>query len=130
MPMLPLPPERLSATTWCPSASASLVPSVRASVSVLPPGANGTTNRTGRVGYCCAFAANVANAQQRRKAEGERLKRKPFLTTALRGSSFILHPSGDSAVRRHTFLFFNALTSLRQRPHAQRWSSRIDSSSS
>src|SRR5688572_29998626 len=48
---------------------------VRASVSTLPPGANGTTKRTGRVGYCCALAANAATAQQRRKGIRKRITR-------------------------------------------------------
>src|SRR5574341_2682332 len=67
MPMSPLAPGRLSTTTCCPSASLSFTPMVRASVSVLPPGANGTTNRTGRVGYCCD-RTGAAQASARKKA--------------------------------------------------------------
>jgi hypothetical protein len=56
-------------TTCCPSESESFWPSTRASVSVLPPGAKGTTKRTGLVGYACpeadADAIDMAAAKSR-----------------------------------------------------------------
>src|SRR5262245_7837031 len=62
--MLPLPPGRLSTMICWPRDSVSLTPIVRASVSTLPPGGNGTTRRTGRAGYCCAGAALANSATQ------------------------------------------------------------------
>src|SRR5438552_4016514 len=47
----------------CPSASASLTPSMRASGSTDPPGGNGTTSFTGLVGQACATATSGASAQ-------------------------------------------------------------------
>src|SRR5206468_10818530 len=46
----------------CPSESASLTPSLRASGSTEPPGGNGTTNFTGLVGQACANVASGASA--------------------------------------------------------------------
>jgi hypothetical protein len=46
-------------TGW-PDRSVSFCPTMRASVSVDPPGENGTTIRTGRVGYSWAGLVPVA----------------------------------------------------------------------
>jgi hypothetical protein len=50
MPMLPPAPARLSTTTAWPHFSDSFWPTIRASASDAPPGACGTTRRTGLVG--------------------------------------------------------------------------------
>ena len=63
MPMSPLPPGAVVHHDLLPERVGELSgPMVRASVSMLPPGANGTTNRTGRVGYCCASAGGRKTA--------------------------------------------------------------------
>src|SRR6266568_9050933 len=71
--MLPDAPARLSTTKGWPSACSSLAASCRAMISVAPPGAYGTSNLTGRLGYgsadCAAassgnIAARTANAKR------------------------------------------------------------------
>src|SRR6267378_4063152 len=47
----------------CPSVSANLAATKRASGSTEPPGGNGTTNFTGRVGQACATTVSGASAQ-------------------------------------------------------------------
>ena len=47
-------PVRLSITTGWPSTAVSFWPTMRASTSVEPPAAYGTTMRKGRVGKFCA----------------------------------------------------------------------------
>src|SRR4051812_42250968 len=61
-PMLPEAPGRFSTITGCPSACRSCSPTTRAKMSVEPPGAQGTTIRTGRVGYACARAEHAMAA--------------------------------------------------------------------
>jgi hypothetical protein len=57
-------PGLFSITTGWPSRSDSFWPTIRATVSVGPPGGCGTTTRMGRFGYCCACAwGNVAAAR-------------------------------------------------------------------
>src|SRR5258708_37203855 len=48
--MVPLPPARFSTTTGCLHGSVSFCPLVRATMSVPPPGANGTIRRMARDG--------------------------------------------------------------------------------
>src|SRR5437870_11589946 len=55
-PIDPAAPGRLSTTTGCPSSSPRAGASVRAMMSVAPPGAKPTTSRIGFVGYACAIA--------------------------------------------------------------------------
>src|SRR5258706_15284183 len=52
MPILPPAPERLSTTTDWPKLALNFCAMMRPIVSIPPPGANGTINRIGRVGYC------------------------------------------------------------------------------
>src|SRR6185503_5425579 len=59
--MLPPAPARFSTTTDCPHASASFCASSRATTSVAPPAANGTTIFTGLAGQDCA-ATSAGNA--------------------------------------------------------------------
>src|SRR3954467_4467636 len=68
--MVPPAPARLSTTTAWPKSSASRAPTKRATRSTDPPGANGTSMRTGRVGYVCenavlATASPTANRKLR-----------------------------------------------------------------
>jgi hypothetical protein len=49
-PMMPPPPALFSTTTVWPSTAPSFSASVRATMSVVPPGAKGTTSRTGLLG--------------------------------------------------------------------------------
>src|SRR5262245_34572035 len=56
---LPAPP-RLSITICWPRLSLIFGATMRAMMSVLPPGANGTIRRTGRTGYVCANASGAA----------------------------------------------------------------------
>src|SRR5215213_905688 len=51
MPMLPAAPPRLSTTTFWPSDCESAIDTIRAMMSVGPPGANGTTSVIGRSGH-------------------------------------------------------------------------------
>jgi hypothetical protein len=46
-PITPAPPVRFSTTVGCPNAGPTACATMRATVSVLPPGANGTTKVTG-----------------------------------------------------------------------------------
>ena len=50
VPVMVLPPARLSTTTCCPQSSVSLVPTVRPIKSLMAPGVKGMMRRTGRVG--------------------------------------------------------------------------------
>src|SRR5260221_922313 len=52
MPILPPAPARLSTTTDWPKLALNFCAMMRPMVSIPPPGANGTINRIGRVGYC------------------------------------------------------------------------------
>src|SRR6187399_3246641 len=52
--MLPPAPGRLSTTTDWPNDSVNCCDRTRATMSVPPPGAYGTINRSGRDGYDCA----------------------------------------------------------------------------
>src|SRR5258706_1308436 len=60
MPTMPPAPPRFSITNGWPSASASLVVSARAVMSLPPPGAKGTITFTGFEGYGCACAAHAS----------------------------------------------------------------------
>src|SRR5258705_1753667 len=60
MPTMPPAPPRFSITNGWPSASASLVVSARAVMSLPPPGAKGTITFTGFEGYGCAYAAHAS----------------------------------------------------------------------
>ena len=64
---MPPAPARFSATTCLPSRSPSFCAASRATMSTLPPGANGMISRSGFDGYSCA-AAGAANARSRAKA--------------------------------------------------------------
>src|SRR5688572_16116853 len=64
-PMLPAAPARFSTTTGWPSGACSRSAIRRAKMSVEPPGANGTTRRTGLFGYC-ACAGTTASAMSSR----------------------------------------------------------------
>jgi hypothetical protein len=50
VPMIELPPARLSMTTCFPSRSPSGCATMRPTMSLLPAGGKGTIQRTGRVG--------------------------------------------------------------------------------
>jgi hypothetical protein len=50
MPMLPVPPPRLSMMTFCPMVCDSATARMRAMMSVGPPAANGTMKVIGRSG--------------------------------------------------------------------------------
>src|SRR5688572_12633682 len=56
-PMMVLPPGRASTMMGWPQLSVSFGPTIRASRSVVPPGAYGLMMRIGLLGYCCAPAA-------------------------------------------------------------------------
>src|SRR6516162_41312 len=63
-PMLPPAPVLFSATNCCPSSSPIFAPMRRATTSVGPPAAKGTTMRIGFDGYpTSAFTAALANAK-------------------------------------------------------------------
>ena len=51
VPITPPAPARFSTTTVWPSAGCSFSAITRAMMSVVPPGGNGTTIRTGRFGH-------------------------------------------------------------------------------
>src|SRR5262245_4655849 len=63
--MMPLAPVRFSTTNGCFRPSVSRCARMRAVMSTPPPGANGTTMRTGLVGYGCASAAGAATAKSK-----------------------------------------------------------------
>src|SRR5574340_173919 len=60
--MVPPAPPRLSTMICWPRISPSLGVKMRPMISVLPPGANGMTMRTGLVGYDCAWPQPEASA--------------------------------------------------------------------
>src|SRR5689334_3499179 len=92
--MLPLAPGRTSASTCWPHDSVNFAPIMRVRMSDVPPAGYGTTTRIGLAGYCCAFAENTPNAQQRRKAEGGRRKwAHPRFAYCVFPSAFRLPPS-------------------------------------
>src|SRR5258706_16205293 len=63
--MVPPAPARLSTTTCCPRLSPIGRPSSRPMMSFgLAPGGNGTTRRTGRLGYACACACSALSSAQ------------------------------------------------------------------
>ena len=67
VPIVPPAPVRFSITTACPQFSLIFCAMMRASVSVLPPGENGTTMRIGLVGnFCCAWRASGVAARAQR----------------------------------------------------------------
>src|SRR5712664_2469759 len=59
--MVPPAPPRLSTTTCWPSDLLILSATMRPSASLPPPGGNGMTSVTGRVGYACAAAGRGAS---------------------------------------------------------------------
>src|SRR5688572_3375103 len=62
VPSIPAAPGRLSTTTCWLHASASFWPKRRVMKSVPPPGANGTMNLIGLIGYSVALCADAAAA--------------------------------------------------------------------
>src|SRR5258706_11289558 len=62
-PITPPAPPRFSTTTGCPHSCCSFTPTVRAVMSVPPPGANGTTKVTDLAGQVCA--SKVAGTKRR-----------------------------------------------------------------
>src|SRR5688500_7299573 len=60
--MFPPAPGRLSITTGCPRPSESRVATMRAMVSLAPPGAKPRTNRIGLAGYSAAWSAGTASS--------------------------------------------------------------------
>src|SRR4051812_37513971 len=97
-PITPPAPPRLSTTTGCPSDSVSRGARSRASKSVPPPAANGTTKRMGLPGQGWA-AAGIPAAQHRRKAEGGRRKERRALVLDPRPSLFGLIASSAILLR-------------------------------
>src|SRR4051812_23011488 len=75
--MLPDAPERLSTTNCWPSVSARPCAMMRATISVAPPGANGTIILTGLIGQStarsAAFATLVVNAHAASNAARQRI---------------------------------------------------------
>src|SRR6202171_2646681 len=59
MAILPAAPGLFSTYTCCPRIFDISAATERPTISELPPGANGTTNRIGFTGYVCACAANT-----------------------------------------------------------------------
>ena len=92
VPTLLPAPGRFSTTNCWPSRSESHWPTKRATMSVDPPGANGTIKRTGRVGYVCPFAmsgttgraaAPAARCRNRRRGSLMVLSQRSFCGTSL-----------------------------------------------
>src|SRR5688572_6910696 len=81
--MLPPAPVRFSTTKGWPRRSCSRLASVRPTRSGAPPGGNGTSTRTGLVGYACAHTEPAKTSSNR-------------LQSRIR----ILSPQGHRAVRR------------------------------
>jgi len=67
VPMLPPAPARFSMTKGCPRISAIFGVTVRATMSVPPPGGNGTMTRIGFDGKFCASAALAASKTARNR---------------------------------------------------------------
>ena len=63
---MPAAPLRFSITTDCFHLSVSFVATVRAEMSVPPPGGKGTTKVTGFAGYVCAHAAVAATSARQK----------------------------------------------------------------
>jgi hypothetical protein len=60
-PIDPVPPARLSTTTFCPHSALSFCATARVVISPPPPGAIGTMKRTGLAGNDCAAAGSAAS---------------------------------------------------------------------
>src|SRR5262245_1993689 len=86
--MAPPAPARWSITNGWPQDSVSFSVTRRPTMSVEPPGVNGTTRRTGLVGYCCALDVAHASASTAatpwRMADGEWRKERLTVTASLR----------------------------------------------
>src|SRR5437879_7422500 len=61
---MPAAPARFSTTTDWPHFAASLAATVRAEMSVPPPGGNGTMKVTGLAGYGCASARSEEHTSE------------------------------------------------------------------
>src|SRR5437879_2066763 len=83
---MPLAPGRLSMTMGCDQASVSFWPTARARMSVVPPGENGTTTRTGLVGHA-AWANNAVGSALPARARTWRRLTKCMLVLLQCGSS-------------------------------------------
>ena len=103
------PPGRFSMTTGWPSAAPAPSASTRATRSVVPPGAKGTTPRTGRSGdqretavWARAAAGRAASVRKVRRRRGMVMvcPQHPRETTAGFGVACPTLPSGCPAVRR------------------------------
>src|SRR5262249_42528836 len=77
--MLPPAPPLFSTTTCWPQSSVNRLASTRAIGSAEPPGGNGTTKRTYRLGYDCPQAKRAATGRAAAPAAScSNLRRGPF----------------------------------------------------
>src|SRR5688572_21467258 len=82
--MLPDAPERLSTTTDWPSTPRSPSARIRAVMSVLPPGAKGTSSRMGRDGQAsAAYAGSAACSRRNRTAKPDEMTDFMLLLSSL-----------------------------------------------
>src|SRR4029078_7556728 len=90
-PVTPDAPDLFSTTMDCPMRSCISAASTRAGTSDSPPGANGTTKVTGRLGYVCVRADGAASTTARTVT-----KNNP--SRGRRGSAYVvMYPSRGRA---------------------------------
>src|SRR5712691_1674357 len=93
-------------TSCCPSVRERCSPMMRATTSLVPPGANGTTIVMGRVGYACAQATRERAGSAAAPARCRNLRRGSFIGVPLRGPalSLLLRSVEVPQIRRRLIL--------------------------
>src|SRR5262245_21415612 len=102
---MPAPPPLLSTNTVCPSCLLSSLATVRATISDVPPGANGTTKRIAWRGHAACARASAGHAMQ---AAAARARRRWIVMRRLRRPELVApqaavdrnHGAGDVARAR------------------------------
>src|SRR5262245_4476108 len=102
--MLPLAPGRFSTTTAWPSRWPRGSATTRALLSATPPGANGTTMRTGFDGYSCACAASAQVAARAASSVFMEILLGAILTGTVLGRIFSRLRAHDVCMKARTLL--------------------------
>src|SRR5436305_5768737 len=109
MPILPPAPPRSSTTICCPSFSERNWPISRATMSLAPPAANETIQRTGREGKACAHAGRdrsagdparaTAPASCRNRRRGRSMALPSAMATTERFFLYLRNPAAPRGLR-------------------------------
>src|SRR5690349_16745490 len=120
--MIPFAPARLSTMKGCPRSSCSLGAMIRTTRSFGPPGVNGTTKRTGFVGY--SWASGYP-AEKTKRSRTETIAARLGAIAAMRHG--LMDVVRESVVEDYAFIrLFRRWSSLRRkgngakRPRARR----------